>query len=151
MLHWRLILGFLLAALLLGLAWIDFGFGRPGIILAPLALVGCFLSAGELVRIFEQDPATPAPSRYVVVTGALVTVLASCVPMFFVDQVASAIIGRVGWVALGVAASSLAAFSIEMLRYREPGSATSRLALAIFGIAYAGGLMGFVVQLQTIL
>ena len=150
MLHWRLILGFLLAALLVGLAWIDFSFGRPGIVLAPLAWIGCVLSAGELVRIFEQDPGTPAPSRYVVVTGSLITVLASCVPMLWANQVDGTIIGRVGCLSIGLAGASLAAFTIEMLRYREPGSATSRLALAILGIAYAGGLMGFVVQLRLL-
>lgn len=150
MLHWRLILGVLLVAILAALAWLDFDATRPGLIMSPLALVGAFLAAGELVRMFEQDPQLPAPSRYLVVPGAVLTVLASCVPMLLRTNSLAAEIGRVGWVAIGLAASSLAVFSFEMLRYREPGSATARLALAIFGIAYAGGLMGFVVQLRLL-
>lgn len=150
MLHWRLILGLLLVAVLGLLAWLDYGSARPGLIMSPLALVGAFLAAGELVRMFEQDPQLPAPSRYLVVPGAVLTVTASCVPMLLRNNPLAEEIGRVGWVAIGLAASSLAVFSFEMLRYREPGSATARLTLAIFGIAYAGGLMGFVVQLRLL-
>ncbi|MGL4511558.1 MAG: phosphatidate cytidylyltransferase [Lacipirellulaceae bacterium] len=154
MLFWRITLGFLFVAVLVGLAWLDFGAARPGVIMAPLAIAGTVLAAGELVRMFEHDPLIPAPSRYVVVPGALVTVLASCVPMLWrIDQApgpVAATIGNVGWVALGLAAACSVSFSIEMLRYRAPGSATARLALAVLGIAYAGGLMGFVVQLRLL-
>jgi phosphatidate cytidylyltransferase len=154
LLIWRIILGLTFVAILVGLAWLDFGSDRPGVIMAPLAIVGSVLAAAELVRLFEQDPHTPAPSRYVVVPGALVTVLASCVPMLWrVDQTPGPVastIGNVGWVAVGLAAACSVSFSIEMLRYREPGSATARLALAVLGIAYAGGLMGFVVQLRLL-
>lgn len=151
MLHWRITLGVLLVAALGLLAWLDFGSARPGLIMSPLAIAGAFLAAGELVRMFEQDPGLPAPSRYLVVPGAVGTVVACCVPMLLQQQdTLSAEIGRVGWVAIGLAGSGLAVFSFEMLRYREPGSATARLALAVFGIAYAGGLMGFVVQLRLL-
>ena len=122
--------------------------------MAPLAVIGSIGCAGELVRLFEQDPNTPAPSRYVVVTGSLVTVLISCVPMLWGDDrspgpVASTI-GSIGWVAVGLAVASSASFTVELLRFRTPGSATVRLALAVFGIAYAGGLMGFVIHLRLL-
>ena len=154
MLFWRLSLGAVLVALLLGLAWLDYGSPRPGLIMSPLAIVGAFLAAGELVRMFEQDTDSPAPSRYVVVPGAVATVLVSCVPMLWpggqpVGPISESI-GRVGWVAIGLAGACSVAFTIEMLRYRTPGSATVRLALAVFSIALAGGLMGFVVQLRML-
>ncbi|TWT47315.1 phosphatidate cytidylyltransferase [Botrimarina hoheduenensis] len=150
MLHWRIILGVLFVTAVLTLAWFDFHGGRPGLVMSPLALGGACLAAGELVRMFEHDPNLPSPSRYVVVPGAIATVAMSCVPMLAPAGSLAAEIGRVGWVAIGLAGSCLAAFSIEMLRYRSPGSATARLALAVFGIAYAGGLMGFVVQLRLL-
>lgn len=150
MLHWRIILGVLFVAAVVTLAWWDFGSSRPGLIMSPLAIGGALLAAGELVRMFEQDPNLPSPSRYVVVPGAVAVVLASCVPMVAPAGWLTAEVGRVGWLAIGLAASCFTAFSVEMLRYREPGSATARLALAVFGIAYAGGLMGFVVQLRLL-
>ena len=155
MLHWRLILGAALVAAVGLLAWADFGSARPGLVMAPLALVGTTLAAGELVRLFEHNHQTPAPSRYLVVPGALATVVVSCGPMLWPVGSPPPVtiatgVGLVGWVAVGLAGSCLVAFSAEMLRYREPGSATSRLALAVFGIAYAGGLMGFAVQLRLL-
>lgn len=119
--------------------------------MSPLAIVGAYLSAGELVRLFEHNSLTPSPSRYLVVPGAVVTVLASLAPSFGIGFGETGLaIGRVGWVALGLAMSSFVVFCAEMLRFREPGSATVRLALAVFGIAYAGGLMGCVVQLRLL-
>lgn len=152
MLHWRLILGALLALTVALLAWADFGSSRPGLAMAPLALAGAFLSAGELVRLFEQNHQTPAPSRYLVVPGAVATVVASLTPSLWPwDQLpGESLTGHVGWLAIGLAASGFVVFCAEMLRYREPGSATNRLALAVFGIAYAGGLMGFVAQLRLL-
>ncbi|QDT70757.1 Phosphatidate cytidylyltransferase [Planctomycetes bacterium MalM25] len=146
----------LLVAILGSLAWADYGSSYPGLIMSPLAIAGAFLAAGELVRMFEHDPNLASPSRYLVIPGAVLTVLASCAPMAWPPGVeasaesAAAAIGRVGWVAVGLAASCLLVFCSEMLRFRQAGSATSRLALAVFGIAYAGGLMGFVVQLRLL-
>jgi len=134
-----------------GLAWADFGSTRPGLLMSPLAIGGALLAAGELVRLFEENHRTPAPSRYLVVPGAVATVLASCAPMVWpVGSPQPVAVSGVGWVAIGLTASSLLVCCAEMLRYREPGSATTRLALAIFGIAYAGGLMGSVVQLRVL-
>jgi phosphatidate cytidylyltransferase len=149
---WRLILGVLLIALVAGLAWLDFYAARPGLVMAPLAIVGTFLAAGELVRLFEHNHQTPSPSRYLVVPGAVAVVLVSMAPSFwpFGEMPGATLMGRVGWVAIGLAGSCSIVFGAEMLRYREPGSATTRLALAIFGIAYAGGLMGFVAQLRLL-
>lgn len=156
MLHWRLILGLVLIVGVAALVWGDYGSEYPGLVMSPLAVAASWLAAGELVRLFEQDASTPAPSRYLVVPGAVATVLASCAPMAWSIAerapiaITSGVVGRLGWVAIGLAASSLVVLCAEMLRYRTPGSATTRLALAIFAIAYAGGLMGFVVQLRLL-
>lgn len=143
-----------------GLAWLDYHSPRPGLWLSPLAFLGAFLGAGELVRLFESnaklyesdsatgEPRHITPTRYVVATGALLTVVISFAPLFYPtrgEAVASA-----GWTAIGLALSVLMAIVVEMLRYQQPGVATIRLSQAVLAIAYSGGLMGFVVQLRLI-
>lgn len=151
MLHWRIILGILFIAIVAVLAWADFDSTRPGLIMAPLALVGSFLAAGELVRLFESTDGAASPSRYLVVPGAVLTVLISCVPMLWpIGTVQPTAVTGVGWVAVGMAASCSLVFCAEMYRFRGAGAATVRLALAVFGIAYAGGLMGFVAHLRLL-
>lgn len=162
MLLWRLILGFSLAGVLFGLAWLDFHSSRPGIWLAPFAFVGAFLSAGELVRLFESNAELygdmgpggqkrrNTPSRYVVATGAMITVVISFVPVVWSAPEYAAAVGRAGWTAIGMAISLLLAIVVEMVRYQHPGVATVRLAQAALAIAYSGGLMGFVVQLRLL-
>lgn len=149
MLHWRIILGLLFIAIVAALAWADFGSTRPGLMMSPMAFVGSFLAAGELVRLFENNEDTPSPSRYLVVPGAVMTVLISCTPMLWpIGAVQPTAVTGVGWVAVGLAASCSLVFCAEMYRFRGAGAATMRLALAVFGIAYAGGLMGFVAHLR---
>lgn len=149
----------LLVSVLTGLAWLDYDSPRPGLWLSPLAFLGAFLGAGELVRLFESnaklyesdstgEPRHITPTRYVVATGALLTVVVSFAPLFYPtrgDAVASA-----GWTAIGLAISVLMAIVVEMARYQQPGVATIRLSQAVLAIAYSGGLMGFVVQLRLL-
>ncbi|MCA9239508.1 MAG: phosphatidate cytidylyltransferase [Planctomycetales bacterium] len=160
MLSWRLILGVLLVSVVVGLAWLDYYSPTPGLWLSPLAFLGAFLGAGELVRLFESnaklyDPADAdgkprhiTPSRYVVATGAMLTVVVSFMPLFWHSPGAS--VARAGWTAIGFALSLLMAIVVEMIRYQQPGVATIRLSQAVLAIAYSGALMGFVVQLRLL-
>lgn len=151
MLHWRIILGLLFVAVIAALAWADFDSTRPGLIMSPLAIVGSFLAAGELVRLFESTVGATSPSRYLVVPGSVLTVLVSCMPMLWpIGAVQPTAVTGVGWVGVGLAASCSLVFCAEMYRFRGAGAATVRLALAVFGIAYAGGLMGFVAHLRLL-
>lgn len=162
MLIWRLILGFLLIAMLVGLAWLDFYYApRPGLYLAPLALLSVVLGANELVRLFEHNSALAAiqpaesnqrlsPSRYVVATGAAVTTLASFAPLLWEQYPAQFPVGRPGWIAVGLTIAVLATLIVEMVRYQKPGVSTLRLSQAVLAIAYCGGLMGFATQLRLL-
>lgn len=169
LLHWRLILGFLLIALLVGLAYADFYAPRPGLYLAPLGLAGVLFGSAEMVRLFENNaPLTKAeadalpaqndtaesarlsPNRRVVVTGAAMTMLVSMTPLLWKEYPADCPVGRVGWIGIGLAMSLLIAFVVEMIRYRRPGVATVRLSQTMLGIIYCGGLMGFLVQLRIL-
>ncbi|MEM9186400.1 MAG: phosphatidate cytidylyltransferase [Planctomycetota bacterium] len=161
MLSSRLILGFFLVALMVGVAWLDFHAWRPGVYLAPLGVLSVWLGAGELVRLFEENAATAAttdtppgerlaPSRYVVVTGATLTMLISFAPALWATYPADCPVGRAGWVAIGLAAGVLLAVAVELARFQQPGVATIRLAQAVLAIAYCGGLMGFAAQLRLL-
>ncbi|MEM6799260.1 MAG: phosphatidate cytidylyltransferase [Planctomycetota bacterium] len=161
MLVWRLSLGVLLVAMLVGLAWLDFNGPRPGLYLAPLAVASVVLGANELVRLFEHNsalesiqPPEPsqrlAPSRYVVATGAALVTVFSFAPIAWEAYPADCPVGRIGWTAIGFAVALLLTVLIEMVRYQKPGVSTLRLSQAVLAIGYCGGLMGFAAQLRLL-
>jgi len=59
-------------------------------------------------------------------------------------------VGRLGWLACGLAAGLIVAVVGEIWRYHQPGSTILNLALAALSILYIGGLMGFLVQLRLL-
>jgi phosphatidate cytidylyltransferase len=167
MFHWRLIQATIAIVLVLGLAWLD-QFGPPGIIMLPLALFGAWMCAGEILGLYEkaaanrmgasvaeakQDRTKSIPSRPLVYAGTMFTVLASTAPMtlYYPDGGVS---GRTGWIAWGLIGGLILAILYEMRTYdgpdQPPGTIATRLARAMFAISYAGGLMGFLVQLRII-
>jgi phosphatidate cytidylyltransferase len=146
MLRWRLILSVAFIAGLVGLCWLDWHAARPGIVLLPLAIVAAFLAAGELLAMFRKRGHEPL--SWVVYGGTLATVVAAAVPGLWPAVVAGTPVRGIGWVAVGLAVSILLAFVGELRRYDGSGRATANLALAVFAIIYAGGLVGFLVQLR---
>ncbi|TWT88364.1 Phosphatidate cytidylyltransferase [Pseudobythopirellula maris] len=148
--------------MLYALAWLDLRADRPGVVLLPLALVGSALAAGELVRVFENSaqPGLPAghkgraadaaPRRRVVLAATVLVVLVSATPMLWLEYPKETVVGRAGWVGLGLAIAGMVVFVEEMVRYAGPGAASTRLARSVFTVAYAGGLMGFVAQLRLL-
>ncbi|QDU57735.1 phosphatidate cytidylyltransferase [Aeoliella mucimassa] len=168
MLRWRLILAAIAITLVLGLAWLDHFGPRPGMVMLPLAVVGAWMCAGELLGLYEKaaakrkemsiaeakrDRTSSIPSRPLVYTATMFTVFAATAPMtlFYPDGGVS---GRTGWIAWGIIGGLLLALMYEMRTYdgpdQPPGTIATRLARTMFAIAYAGGLMGFVVQLRII-
>lgn len=145
MLRWRLLLGTVLIAGLVGLCWLDWRAERPGIGLLPLAIVVSLLGAGELLAMFRKRGHEPL--GWVIYAGTLATVLAAAIPGLWTDAVATPFRG-VAWIAIGLAASLLVAFIGELRRFDGARRSTVELALAVFAIAYVGGLVGFLVQLR---
>ncbi len=168
MLHWRLIQAAIAITLVLGLAWLDQFGPRPGIIMLPLALFGAWMCAGEILGLYEkaaanrmggsvaeakQDRTKSIPSRPLVYAATMFTVLASTAPMtlYYPDGGVS---GRTGWIAWGLIGGLILALFYEMATYdgpdQPPGTIATRLARTMLAISYAGGLMGFIVQLRII-
>jgi phosphatidate cytidylyltransferase len=151
LLRTRLILGTILAATLVGLCWLDYHASRPGIYLLPLAVVLSLASAGELLAMWRQKEASPQPLPWVVYGGTLLTVLAAGAPVWLpASWSGNSEVGSLGWLAIGLIASLLLAMIGEMRRFEGPGNATSNLALSCLAVMYAGGLMGFLVQLRLL-
>lgn len=149
MLRWRLILGTVIVAALVGLCWLDYQAARPGVFLLPLAVVLSLVGAGELLAMFRQRGHEPL--AWVVYCGTLVTVLAAGAPVFVPSGwIGGVAVGRLGWLAIGLAAGMSLAIIGELRRYESPGSATMNLALSTFAVLYVGGLMGFLVQLRLL-
>ncbi len=134
----------------------------------PLALVIAWMCAGEILGLYEKgaanrmgssvaeakrDRTKSIPSRPLVYAATMFTVLASTAPMtlYYPDGGVS---GRTGWIAWGLIGGLLLALIYEMRYYdgpdQPPGTILTRISRTMFSIAYAGGLMGFVVQLRII-
>jgi phosphatidate cytidylyltransferase len=148
MLIWRFVLGFLFVALLVGLCWLDNHAARPGTFLLPLAVIVALAGAAELLAMFRKRGHNPLP--WAVYGATLVTVLMAGAPVFLPDAWSNfATVGRLGWLAIGLAAGFTIAVIGELKRYAAAGRATSDLAVSCLAILF-GGLMGFMVQLRLL-
>ena len=149
MLRWRFILGTLFIAALIGLCWLDYHAARPGAFLLPLATLLSLAGAGELLAMFGKRGHDPSPS--VVYGGTLVAVLLAGAPVYLPHSWSnSATVGRLGWLALGLAAGFAMAVVAELKRYESPGRSITNLALSCLAILYVGGPVGFMVQLRLL-
>jgi phosphatidate cytidylyltransferase len=142
MLSARLLFGTLFVAALVGLCWLDYHTIRPGLWLLPLAAWLSLLGAGELLAMFRRRGYEARP--------LLITVATSSMPLIAPTWNSGSSLTGLGWLAIGFAVWLLIAFVVELRRFDSSGTATTNLAIASFVILYAGGLMGFLVQLRTL-
>lgn len=143
MLRWRLILGTLFVAAIVALCWLDVRGDRPGQFLLPLSILLVVLSCEEYLSLLAAGGHKPLAS--VVYGGSLGVLLASYAGVWY-----PGVLGPLGWSAVAIALSLLAAFVGEMARYRSPGVSIVRAALAMFGVLYVGGLFAFLLQLRVL-
>jgi phosphatidate cytidylyltransferase len=144
MLRWRLLLGTLLIAALVVLCWLDHRAATPGVWLMPLAMVLSVLASHEMLSLLSARGLQPLAS--VVHGGSLLIVGTNLATIWWPTHALSPL----GWPMAGFALGVVAAFAGEMQRYERPGEVMERLALAIFGMAYVGVLLSFVVQLRLL-
>lgn len=148
MLRWRLILGVLLIAVLTALCWLDVRAERPGIWLLPLALPIGVLATQELLHLLGAKGLRPHAATVYVAT--MLPIVGACAPLLWPDSFLVGPVGRLGWIAAGVAAGLLWAIAGEMRRYTAPSNTLPNLAAAAISILYVGGLLGFMIQLRLL-
>jgi phosphatidate cytidylyltransferase len=100
----------------------------------------------ELVRLF---PPVFRPSELLTTTGVLLALAANWHP---VVRAQSSLSPASPWplVTFVLVGVLIAAFLLEMHRYREPGGAVPRVALTVFAVAYLGLLASFLAQLRWV-
>jgi phosphatidate cytidylyltransferase len=145
MLRWRLVLGTLFIALLIALCGWDHVAKPPGLVLFPLALLLSAVAAQEYLGLLAARGLRPEKS--VVYAGSIAVVGVNVIPIFWKG---SPPLDPLGWPLTAFGLSLLAAFVVEMWRYETPGASMERLALAVLGVAYAGLLMAFIVQMRLL-
>lgn len=157
MLRWRLPLGAVLIAALVGLCWLDHAAAMQGAWLMPVAIVVTILAAGEMLGLAKSVGL--APVGWATQVGTLAVVLASWLPILlwrvpgetppgWLESSAGAGAGSISWPVLALAAGVLLAFLAEMRRFDQPGGATASLAASVLTMVYVGLMLSFVVRLR---
>lgn len=148
MLRWRLLLGAVLIAALVVLVRLDFVTSPPGVWLFPLALAMSLLAAQEVLSLLRAGGYQPLAG--VMYGGSFLIVASNAVPLFLQPPSQDAPLQPLGWPLLAYTICVLAAMVAEMRRYRHPGGVMANLGVTIFGLAYAGLLLSFTVQLRAL-
>jgi len=114
----------------------------------PLAVVLCLLATQEMLGMFRAGGSNPL--AWAVYLGTLLPLVAACAPIAWQQYPTDCHVGRLGWLACGLAAGLLVALVGEMRRYTAPGQTMANLGAAALSILYVGGLLGFLVQLRLL-
>lgn len=148
MLRWRFILGALIIAALVVLCWLDAVVTRPGAFLLPVAVMLSWVGVVELLDMFNARGRKPL--AWAMYGGVLVSVLSAGMSVLWPGAGQPDIPGRLGWLAIGLAAGLLLAFIGELRRYDGRWHTTINLGLSAFAILYLGALVGFIVELRLL-
>jgi phosphatidate cytidylyltransferase len=144
MLGWRIFLGVVFGIALAALCWLDANARTPGTWLFPVALAITLLGTDELLRMLATRSARPVD--WAVQTGNAVLVASNWLPVVWPSAAADHWI----WPMLALAASIILVLSVEVVRYREPGGQSERLAASALAFGYIGVLLSFAIQLRFV-
>jgi phosphatidate cytidylyltransferase len=148
MLRTRLIVGSILAALAVGMLFLDEFFAPWFPFLLATVL---FLSALGTVELIRLLPTARKPAMLMAVAGVMMIVVLNWAPIVRSGLLKLHLMPReqAWWcIVQGFASIVLVAFLLEMARFREPGGSVERIALVIWIVAYLGILPSFLVQLR---
>ena len=137
--------GAVLIAALVGLVRLDYLASVPATWLFPLAALAAVGAANEVVSLLAAGGRRPLAS--VIYGGTLAVIASNAIPLFVHREMDP--LARLGWPLLAYTLVVLAALVGEMIRYRQPGGVMVNVALAVFGVAYAGLLPTFAIQLRV--
>jgi phosphatidate cytidylyltransferase len=141
----------LFIAALAGLCWLDaqqaLG-AAPGLWLFPLALLLALAASGEMLWMLAGREIRPQPAA--IYAGNLAIVASNGVPLCWPGYPPDCSLGRLGWPLCSFGIAVLAAFVVEMIRYRAPGKSVVQLATTALSFAYVGLLVSFLIQLRAV-
>lgn len=148
MLRWRLLLGTLVIAALLGLCWLDHAAAVPGVWLMPVAVLLAWMAGSEVLALAEATGAKPLP--WAVYTSNLLIVLAAWVPRLEALGNLRPALEPGTWPLAALGLGALLVFLGEMRRYESPGGVTANVSAAVFAMVYVGVLLAVVVQMRMV-
>ncbi len=118
MLGQRLIAAAIIVATMLVLVWLDFQLGlaihlgRPGLVLAALAIVMAALASAELMDMWL--PNTLGLNRALGMLASVAMVCVDCLPLLWREYPADCAMGKFGWSISGLVLGLVAVFFYEM-------------------------------------
>jgi len=142
-LRWRLLLGALLVATLVGLAVWDHRTSPPGVwVTLPALLLLSVVATQELLALFAARDLKPLAWPLYLVNLALVAVnwLPAWMPMLAKTSPDASL----------MAAAVLMLFLGEMRRYERPGMVMERLACGVLIVGYIGLLFAFLAKIRLL-
>jgi phosphatidate cytidylyltransferase len=153
MFRWRVVLGIVIVAILVGMAWLDYlaevrwpAIPR-GMWLLPVAVFFTVTATREALHLAAAGGMRPVP--WAVYCGNLLVVLSGWLPPVISGGPDTPVpAARAGWPLLALAVGAMLVFVSEMHRYERPGGVTVNVAAAVFTLVYVGLMLSFAVQLR---
>ena len=147
MLRWRVILGLALVATLVGASVADIA--MPGVWLGIVSLAVVGLASGEAIKLSRAAGLSPVAP--LVHAGNLLIVASAWLPLVCGwPVVAGQPAGLLFAPAASLTGCLLSALVIEIVRYRQAGGETRRLAATAWPLCYVGLLFSFLVLLRSL-
>ena len=147
MLRWRLLLGILIVAMLVGLCWLDHGASLPGVWLLPVAILFALAATDEILRLAEAGGLRPL--AWPVYLGNLLLIVANWVPFVCCNNSGDTeTVPPIAWPLAALTAGFMLVLIGQMGRDEKHEGATANVAASVFALVYVGLLLGLVVQLR---
>ena len=154
MLRWRLLLGTVIVAALVGLCWLDQASAIPGVVLLPILMIFALLGSQEILGLLRACGMRPV--GWVVYAGNLLVAVAPWQAVWaahgrFAHALADATPSAGDLALPSMLALALAVIVLliaEICRFRKPGGVTANLAAGFLALVYVGLLLSFVVQIR---
>lgn len=133
------------------LMWLDvrWNFCHPGIWLIPLGLVGIWLTCGDLIALWKEQPHPPVAG--VIYAGNMAIVLASSGTLLWTVYPADCPWGRIGWTLMGLFLAIGIALVVKLRRFDGKGGAMAALSLEVFSFCYVSVPLCLLLHLRTMM
>ncbi len=144
----RLIVAAIVVAAILALFWLDYQCGtsdwlqRPGLVLGICCLVFGLMAASEVLH-FDSARQQRRTKAWAVYLGTALAIGLAFYPALVVDYPDDCSIGRIGWLAFGMAGAIGIAFVSQMIGYRNGDHVMNDVSRTVLIIGYVGLLFGF--------